>query len=278
MSQQLSDKIDEANCNFTGIAIGDYSNVSPDCDKYSNQMMSAFTGINIYDIYGKCWYFKPDTENFTESDVREKLFGKVVVDGVEHEYNKFFSAADYTPWLKKFIGEDTDYGIPGCIYALPAAEHLNTPEVRAQLNIKNSQVWRMCSVDGKSTFDYTMDAKASQWAYEALFQTPIRMMHYTGDKDGSVPTIGTERWINAMNRPVFKPWQEFTLADNQTAGYFQEFMDDFTLITVHGAGHMVPQDQRERAYHILFNWLFERGEFKNEIKENKREEMQFIQN
>ena len=51
------------------------------------------------------------------------------------------------------------------------------------------------------------------------------------------------------------------MADDQIGGYYQSFEGDFTLITVHGAGHMVPQDQRETAYHILFNWLFQRGEF-----------------
>merc|ERR1712146_647564 len=104
------------------------------------------------------------------------------------------TAQEYTPWIKRVkkskTDDDTDYGIPPCIYARPAAEHLNTQAVRDQLNIKNSQVWRMCSVAGESTFSYTISARASQWAYEALKGT-IRMLHYSGDQDASVPTIGT---------------------------------------------------------------------------------------
>lgn len=64
--------------------------------------MKAFTGINIYDIYGKCWNFTHNTTDFTAADVRNKLFGKVVVDGEEHEYKKFFSPYEYSPWLKRF--------------------------------------------------------------------------------------------------------------------------------------------------------------------------------
>lgn len=173
------------------------------------------------------------------------------------------TAAEYTPWLFKGSSSelgDTDYGIPPCVYALPAAEHLNSEKVRAQLNIKNNQTWRMCSVPGKSTFDYTISPRASQWAYEAL-KGEIRMLHYSGDQDGSVPTIGTERWINALGWPSTKPWSVYKLADKQVAGYYQEFEGGLSFVTVHGAGHMVPQDQRERAYHILFNWVFQREEF-----------------
>lgn len=62
------------------------------------------------------------------------------------------------------------------------------------------------------------------------------------------------------------------MPDDQVGGYYESFEGDLTLITVHGAGHMVPQDQRERAYHILFNWLFQRGEFKPPSSEEDRPE------
>jgi hypothetical protein len=230
-------------------------------------MYDAFDGVNIYNIYGKCWYWQGNTTNFTSTDLRNKLYGKYISsNGEEHEYQKFFSAYEYTPWVKPLRAEDTDYGIPGCIYALPAAEHLNLPEVRAALHVDTyDQVWRMCSVAGKSTFSYTKDARASQWAYESLKDTPIRMMHFSGDKDASVPTIGTERWINNLEWKTTQEWIPYMMDEPefglQTAGFYQEYEGDFTFITVHGAGHMVPQDQRARAYHILFNWLLKKGEF-----------------
>lgn len=224
--------------------------------------------IDVYNIYGECWgaNLSADATNFNAADVRNQLYGKTMINGEEKEYKKFMTAQEYTPWVKRVrrskVGDEPDYGIPPCIYALPAAEHLNNETVRAQLNVNNSQVWRMCAVRGKSDFSYTIDSRASQWAYEALKNTSVRMMHYSGDMDASAPTIGTERWINALNWNTTKAWGPYTLADNQVAGYYQEFDGDFSFITVHGAGHMVPQDQRERAYHIIFNWVFERTEFK----------------
>lgn len=71
----------------------------------------------------------------------------------------------------------------------------------------------MCAVDGESTFEYTINPRASQWAYEDL-KGAIRMVHYSGDQDGSVPTIGTERWVNAMGWTTTKPWGPFKLGDN----------------------------------------------------------------
>jgi len=84
------------------------------------------------------------------------------------------------------------------------------------------------------------------------------MAHYSGDMDGSVPTIGTERWINGLGWPVTSKWQPW-FKYGQVGGYHQEFDKSLTFISVHGAGHMVPQDQRESAYQILFNWVFERN-------------------
>lgn len=102
------------------------------------------------------------------------------------------------------------------------------------------------------------------------------MMHFSGDKDGSVPTIGTERWVNHLNWTVITEWTPYTL-NGQIAGYYEEYEPDFTLITVHGAGHMVPQDQREIAYHILFNWVFRRGEFEEPDKQQPEQKPEFIQ-
>lgn len=166
ISQALKDEIDAKQCNFSGVGMGDYTYLSEECQPLLSQMYDAFDGINIYDIYGKCWFWEANTTNFTSSDVRNKLYGKYVANGVEHEYQKFYSAQEYTPWVKP-LRDNAEYGIPGCIYALPAAEHLNNQTVRDALNIDNSQPWRMCSTEN-STFSYTKDARASQWAYQAL--------------------------------------------------------------------------------------------------------------
>lgn len=83
------------------------------------------------------------------------------------------------------------------------------------------------------------------------------MLKFSGDIDGAVPTLGTLRWIEELNWKITKEWQPF-FYNEQLAGYTEE-RGDFTLVTIHGAGHMAPQDKRPETYHAIFNWLFKRG-------------------
>lgn len=222
MSHHLRHEIDAKKCNFSGVGMGDYAYLSEECMPLLNDMYNSFDGIDIYNIYGKCWDWNGTVTNFTAANARDKLYGKYVSkSGKVHEYQKYWSAQEYTPWIKPFGADRSDYGIPGCIYALPAAEHLNNDTVRAALNIETEQPWRMCATKD-STFSYTKDASASQWAYDLLRDTPIRMMHFSGDMDASVPTIGTERWVNRLGWNVTNPWQVHLKSDGENvAGYYE---------------------------------------------------------
>ena len=59
-----------------------------------------------------------------------------------------------------------------------------------------------------------------------------------------------------MNWPITKNWTHFTVND-QLGGYIEE-RNDFTFMTIHGAGHMAPQFKRPETYYGVFNWLFGR--------------------
>jgi len=80
------------------------------------------------------------------------------------------------------------------------------------------------------------------------------MLKYSGDKDGVVPTWGTLGWINALKRTEVAAWRAWEDSENQVAGYFWQ-LDGLDFGTVHGAGHMVPMDQSERAFQLIFNWI-----------------------
>jgi serine carboxypeptidase-like clade 2 len=84
-----------------------------------------------------------------------------------------------------------------------------------------------------------------------------RILKYSGNTDGAVPTLGTVRWVEGMNWPVTKQWSTFKV-DNHLAGYYEE-RDQFTLLIIHGAGHMAPQHKRPETYYAIFNWLFQKG-------------------
>lgn len=91
-----------------------------------------------------------------------------------------------------------------------------------------------------------------------LLDAGLRIMIYSGDVDGIVPTTGTRIWVEGLGLPVKKAWTpwlspgpENLKATAQVGGYVTEF-DGLMFATVRGAGHMVPFVQPERSI-LLFN-------------------------
>ena len=67
----------------------------------------------------------------------------------------------------------------------------------------------------------------------------MRILHFSGDTDGAVPTLGTRKWIEEMGWPLKKEFRTWLMHD-QVAGFIEEF-EGLTLAIVHGVGHMAPQ-------------------------------------
>ena len=69
-----------------------------------------------------------------------------------------------------------------------------------------------------------------------------------------MPYNGNEQWTNGLGIPVSKKWHPW-LSDSQVAGYATIFNDNFSFITVRGAGHMVPQFQPTYAWTMFQNFV-----------------------
>jgi len=68
---------------------------------------------------------------------------------------------------------------------------MNKQETRDAFNIPDSvQVYEQCS----STLDYHVQDEASLWIYPIL-RNKYKLMFYSGDTDGAIPTYGTKQWI-----------------------------------------------------------------------------------
>lgn len=82
--------------------------------------------------------------------------------------------------------------------------------------------------------------------YKSLIEKH-QILIYSGDTDGCVPYVGTERWTRGLNFTVVDDWHQWLAKPDQVhalhkAGYAVTF-DKFQFITINGAGHMVPQFQ-----------------------------------
>ena len=80
-----------------------------------------------------------------------------------------------------------------------------------------------------------------------------KILKFSGDTDGAVPTYGTQQWIKELNWDVKQPWKPFYV-NSQVAGYI-EVRDGLTFVTIHGAGHMAPQWKRAQTYRAVFNFI-----------------------
>lgn len=125
---------------------------------------------------------------------------------------------------------------------------MNDAASKTAMNIPSQYSWSECS-----NIDYTMLEKATQWIYP-LLKGKYRMMHYSGDTDGVVPTIGTEGWMNDLGWTVTKKHQAWLSQPKLLGGYTQS-REGLDFITIHGCGHMAPQWKRQPSFVAIESWL-----------------------
>ena len=82
----------------------------------------------------------------------------------------------------------------------------------------------------------------------------VQVWVFSGTEDGVLSTLGTMRWINKLGFTIEKEWTQYKVND-QVAGYAQKYKEGLVIVTVKGAGHMVPQDQRSSAYKMYSSFI-----------------------
>lgn len=90
------------------------------------------------------------------------------------------------------------------------------------------------------------------------------MLKFSGDQDGAVPTTGSVDWINTLGWNTTRAWTAWmddgdNLPHPAQVGGFTWRLDGMDFATIQAAGHMVPEDQPERAYRVIFDWVNQRG-------------------
>jgi len=110
----------------------------------------------------------------------------------------------------------------------------------------------MCSKEVSDS--YKLQLEASLWIYKILMQYDYRILFFSGDTDGAVPTYGTRRWIDSLELTISEKWRSWNI-DGQVAGYIIRYQEGLDFATIHGVGHMAPQWKRKEVTTLFTNWV-----------------------
>jgi len=66
----------------------------------------------------------------------------------------------------------------------------------------------------------------------------MKILFFSGDTDGALPTYGSRRWIQSLNWETTDKWRAWNM-NGQVAGYVEKY-DGLDFVTIHGVGHMSP--------------------------------------
>ena len=86
---------------------------------------------------------------------------------------------------------------------------------------------------------------------ETLLKYPnLNVWVFSGTDDAVLSTLGTMRWINKLKFTVDIKWRQWKV-NEQVSGYVQKYKEGLVIITIKGAGHMVPQDQSASTFNLV---------------------------
>lgn len=176
------------------------------CPNITQSIADQGSDYFVYDYY---------RESADVASKQKNRTGTVFLNGEERTYTRGMTPQEYTPWLGKFGKKDQtligDY----------QSDYLNRADVKTALNIPSwdNQTWEMCS--NKLYANYHLQDEASIWIYPILRYANYRMVFYSGDTDGAVPTYGTKRWLQKLNWPLkdHGEWRAWHGLDTQVAGF-----------------------------------------------------------
>ena len=237
MSKKTWDTFQENDCvwYFRNIYPG---STSKECLTAYLKFQKDTSRINWYDIYRDVY----------DGPIGEPKLGYTEIAGETHTYQRGFTMSQYTPWLADMMPDDEP------ILGDYMSQYMNKPEVREALNIPDKvQPYQGCVTNRK--WSYNLQNEGSFWIYELLKMNNYKILVFSGDTDGAVPTYGTERWIKDLGWEITSKWSQW-MRDGQVKGYKTSY-DGLDFVTVHGVGHMAPQWAREEVTSMINGFMFD---------------------
>jgi len=249
----------------------------PKCQQMLDTMCAEVgnDAFNVYNMYDTCY---PDNGGRSLKDVRATI-ARARKEGLT--LARWSDALHTHPAL--FVGSgakegseqserSVEVGVGGETGAAPLgnlndyacgsegamSDWLSSPAVQKALHV----------TDGGGGMHYKSNAGDLRALYRKLV-AKYKMVIYSGNVDSCVPTWGSEQWTRALGEPfgVVKPWHPWYSASADpgsssrvVAGYAITYgLNNFTFVTVKGAGHEVPRYKPRFALSFISKFLSDNG-------------------
>jgi carboxypeptidase C (cathepsin A) len=220
-------------------------NVTHECNEIRNVIRQNLQGSDIYGIYRLC----PTRPKLSLDDplyLNKKFTMKNTILQKLIQYKNKENNFDENEKLGKLEPEN-DVFPSGCWDDMTIDLFLNEAEVKRKLAVySESMRWTQC-------FDVNYDMGDSFAFYSEIMKDhydEVKVWVFSGTEDGVLPTLGTLRWIDKLGFNIETKWRQWKVG-KQVAGYVQKYEEGLVVVTVKGAGHMVPQDQRAAAFNMV---------------------------
>ena len=227
-------------------------NVTHRCNEVRKIISINLKGSDIYGIYREC----PLTEKLNKENPlylnSQNSYRKTII--------KRLIANNNDKKLKEELEPEVTVFPDLCDDDMFIDTFLNSDEIKNKLKIDPSIHWVQCNSELKYQIGKSFDFYS-----ETMKQFPdLKVWVFSGTEDGVLPTLGTMRWINKLNLTIEKTWTQYYDDNKQVCGFVQQYKEGLVIVTVKGAGHMVPQDKRASAYK-MYN-AFIKGVLPSEIE------------
>ncbi|TYH01786.1 hypothetical protein ES288_A09G087500v1 [Gossypium darwinii] len=188
-----------------------------------NQVFDIYSEIDIYNIYDpKCLI--NTTSSATANKIKIDGFKRVTI-----------LAGGYDP-----------------CYSPYSEMYFNRPDVQTSIHADSrGEKWVSCKDSILNSYNFSVFSVLP--VYEKLIKEKLKIWMYSGDMDGRVPIIGSRYCVEALGLPVKSPWRSW-FHNKQVGGRIVEY-EGLTLVTVRGAGHLVPLNKPSEALALIRSFL-----------------------
>eukprot|EP00729_Bicosta_minor_P030823 gene30823-4610_t len=128
--------------------------------------------------------------------------------------------------------------------------YLNRADVQQAIGVNGT--WSMCASINYNSTDVNQPMMPV-WK-ELVAHGGLKIMIYSGDDDSVCATLGSQQFVWDLGLDAISTWKPW-LIDGQTAGFKTQFQGNFDFVTVHGAGHMVPQTRPAQSLALITSFI-----------------------